>query len=80
MGMIVKKPVGLNKGYVLAPYIIVDKIDIDVKGKDTSKWMQTVASRYASISIIQRIDKIKKILKDIEDLKQKETENKDSTL
>jgi hypothetical protein len=66
--MLIGKKGFLDAGFIFAPYIMVDKID-DNGLKDTSKLIQTVASRYATIELIQRIDKIKKILKNIEDLK-----------
>jgi hypothetical protein len=66
--MLIGKKGVSDVGFIFAPYIMVDKIDNNDL-KDTSKLIQTVASRYATIKLIQRIDKIKKILKNIEDLK-----------
>lgn len=55
-----------NPGYVFAPYIMNNKVDKMGK-KINSKYLQTVASRFATFGEIEnhkkRVKKIKKILK-----------------
>jgi hypothetical protein len=64
--LIGKKGNNINSGYVFAPYIMVDNISevIDSNFSPT----KVISSRYSSVIINPKIDKIKKILKKIEDL------------
>jgi hypothetical protein len=64
--LIGKKGNNINSGYVFAPYIMVDNISevIDSNFSPT----KVISSRYSSVIINPKIDKIKKILEKIEDL------------
>jgi hypothetical protein len=67
-----------NPGYIWVPYImtqsvaIVSESNFNPKKTWTSKYVQTVASRYGTIILSKgqsRVEKAKKILEKIEDLK-----------
>jgi hypothetical protein len=66
MSQLIGKKNNINSGYVFAPYIMVDNISevIDSNFSPT----KVISSRYSSVIINPKIDKIKKILKKIEDL------------
>ena len=64
--LIGKKGNNLNPGYVFAPYIMVDNISEVLDSNFSPK--KIISSRYSSVIINPKIDKIKKILKKIEDL------------
>ena len=64
--LIGKKGNNINSGYVFAPYIMVDNIS-EVLDSNFSP-TKVISSRYSSVIINPKIDKIKKILKKIEDL------------
>lgn len=63
--LIGKKGKGLEPGYVWVPYLIEDK-PVIVDSNFSPK--MTLSSRYSSIIVNPKIEKIKKILEKIEDL------------
>jgi hypothetical protein len=76
--MIIGKKTNTNPGYVWVPYIMTQSIatisesDFNPNKSLTSRYVQTVASRYGTIILSKqksRVKKAKKILEKIEDLK-----------
>ncbi len=78
--MKIGKKINSNPGYIWAPYIMTQSIatvsESDFKPRKllASKYVQTVASRYGTVTLSKsqsRVEKLKKILEKIEDLKDK---------
>lgn len=76
--MKIGKKTNSNSGYIWAPYIMTQSIatvsESDFKPRKglASGYVQTVASRYGTITLSKsqkRVEKAKKILEKIEDLK-----------
>ena len=76
--MIIGKKSNQNPGYVWVPYIMTQSVatvsesNLHPKKSLTSRYVQTVASRYGTIILSKqqsRVEKAKKILEKIEDLK-----------